>query len=48
MGMCRWMGSHFQDCINYYEVAFFRVTRMGSHIFRILGVRKFRYLDVQV
>ena len=22
MGMSRWMGSHFHDCINYYEVVF--------------------------
>ena len=42
MGMCSWMGSHFHHWIDYYGVAFFiRVTRMGSHIVRILGVRKF-------
>ena len=44
MGRCRWMGSHFHDWINYYGVwgcIFIRVTWMGSHIFRILGVRKF-------
>ena len=22
MGMCRWMGSHFHDCIDYNGVAF--------------------------
>ena len=36
MGMCRWMGSHFHDWIDYNGVAFSieanRVTRMGSHI----------------
>ena len=47
MGMCRWMGSHFHDWIDYYGVAFFvRVTRMRSFIFRILEVRKFRYVGI--
>ena len=36
MGMCRWMGSHFHDWIDYNGV-----TRMGSHIFAFLGVRQF-------
>ena len=36
-GMCRWMGSHFHDWIDYNGVFFDRVTRMGSHIFRFLG-----------
>ena len=41
MRMCRWMGSHFHDWIDYSGVVFFnRVTRMGSQIFGILGVRK--------
>ena len=31
MGMCRRMGSHFHDWIDYNGVD--RVTRMGSHIF---------------
>ena len=32
--MCRWMGSHFHDRIDYNGVAFsIAVTRMGSHIF---------------
>jgi len=36
MGMCRWMGSHFQDWAGYNGVAFssifYRVTRrQGSH-----------------
>ena len=40
--MCRWMGSHFHDWIDYNVVAFSIVTRMGSHIFRLfLGVRQF-------
>ena len=39
--MCRWMGSHFHDCIDYNGVAFQRVTRMGSHIFCFFGVRQF-------
>ena len=44
--MCPWIGSHFHDCIDFYGVAFAfpaifnRVTRMGLHIFEILGVRK--------
>ena len=47
MGMCRWMGSHFHDWIDYYGVAFFvRVTIIGSFIFRILEVRKFRYVGI--
>ena len=29
MGMCRWMGSHFHDWIDYNGVAFSIVTRMG-------------------
>ena len=43
MGMYRWMGSHFHDCIDHYVSGciFIRVTRMASHNFRILGVRKF-------
>ena len=36
MGMCRWIGSHFHDWIDYNGAAFSlganRVTRMGSHI----------------
>ena len=40
--MCRWMGSHFHDWIDYNGVAFSlganRVTRMGSHIFRQVGI----------
>ena len=47
MGMCRWMESHFHDWIDCYGVALFiRVTRMGSHIFNILGVRKFRCVGI--
>ena len=33
MGMCCWMGSHFQDWIDYNGVAFsIEFTRMGSQI----------------
>ena len=44
MGMCSWMRSHFHDWIDYHGVAF--LTGMGSHIVRILGVRKFRYVGI--
>jgi len=50
MGMCRWMGSHFHDWIDYNGVAFSiganRVTRMGSHICWISGVSKFRQVGI--
>ena len=40
----RWIGTHFHEYIDFYGVAFSaifnRVTRMGLHIFEILGVRK--------
>ena len=36
--MCRWMGSHFCDWIDYNGVAFSTVNRMGWHIFGIWGV----------
>ena len=39
--MCRRMGSHFHDWIDYNGVAFSIVTRMGSHIFVFWGVRQF-------
>ena len=41
--MCRWMGSHFHDWIDYNGVTFsiVGVHGMGSHISGILGVRKF-------
>ena len=45
--MCRWMGLHFHDWIDYNGVAVRnRVARMlqcrmGSHIFGIWGVRIF-------
>ena len=41
MGMCRWMGSHFHNWIEYRGCIFNRATGMGLHIFRILGIRKF-------
>ena len=41
--MCRCMGSHFHDWIDYSGVIFShifnRVTRMGSHIFGFFWVR---------
>ena len=50
MGMCRWMGSHFHDWIDYNGVAFSlgtnRVTRMGSHICGISGVSKSRQVGI--
>ena len=47
--MCRWMGSHFYDWIDYNGVAFStdRVTRMGSHIFGFFGVRQFFIFTVR-
>ena len=43
-GMCCWMGSNFHDSTDYNGVAFSsifnRVTRMGSHFFGTLRVRK--------
>ena len=42
MGMYRWMGSHFHDWIDYNKIVFLNgITRMRSHIFWTLGVRKF-------
>ena len=42
MMMCRWMGSHFHDWIDYNGVAFSEsFFRMGSQIFCFLGVRQF-------
>ena len=40
-GMCRWMGLHFHNWIDYNKVEFNTVTWMGSHTFGILGVRIF-------
>ena len=40
--MCRWMGSHFHDWIDYNGVYFsIELLRMGSHIFGFFGVRQF-------
>ena len=40
--MCRWMGSHFHDWIDYNVVAFSEsFFRMGSHIFCFFGIRQF-------
>ena len=42
MEMCCWMRAHFCDWVDCQEVVFNnRVTRMGSYILWILGVRKF-------
>ena len=41
IGLCRMMGSHFHDWIDYNGVALSTVTRMGSYIFRFLGVKTF-------
>ena len=50
MGMCRWMGSHFHDWIDYNGAAFSigtnRVTKMGWHICGISGVSKFRQVGI--
>ena len=41
--MSHWMGLHFLwiDYNNLSGYIFIRVTRMGSHIFEILRLRKF-------
>ena len=42
LGMCRWMGSHFHDWIDYNGRRIFNgVTRMVSHIFGFYGARRF-------
>ena len=45
LGMYRWMGLHFHNWTDYNGVTFLacfsRVTRMGSQIFGIFGIRKF-------
>ena len=45
LGMCRWMRSLFHNLTDYNGVTFLacfsRVTRMGSQIFGIFGIRKF-------
>ena len=47
MGMCRWMGSHFHDWIDYNgSLGAIRVTRMGSHICGISGVSKFQQVGI--
>ena len=39
--LCRWMGSHFHDWIDYYGVAFLiELLEWGSHIF-VFGLRQF-------
>ena len=41
--MIRWIEWHFHDRVDYNAVLFLTelLTSMGSHIFGILGVRKF-------
>ena len=39
--MCRWLGSHFHDWINYDRVAFSIDLLEWGHIFRFFGVRQF-------
>ena len=43
MGMCRWMGSHFHDCIDYNGVAFSKELLEWGRIFSgfNFGVRIF-------
>ena len=41
IGMCRWMGSHFHDWIDYNEVAFSIELLEWGRIFWDFGVRKF-------
>ena len=40
MGMCRWMGSHFHDWIDYNGVAFSieLLAKMWSHIFGFFSI----------
>ena len=40
MGMCRWMGSHFHDWIDYNGVAHFRFGFWGGRQFFIFTVSK--------
>ena len=45
MGMCRWMGSHFHDRVDYKEGCIFnrvpdRVTTMGSQMSGFGGKKK--------
>ena len=40
MGMCRWMGSHFHDWIDYNGVAFSIELLEWVANFRILGVSR--------
>ena len=42
MGMCRWMGSHFHDWIDYNGVAFsIELLEWGRTFSDFLGVRQF-------
>ena len=49
MGMCRWMGSHFHDCIDYNGVAISTELLEWGRIFsefwgkNLLASREFRY-----
>ena len=44
--MCRWMGSHFHDRIDFNGVALSTVTIMGLRFCLIFGVRQFFILTV--
>ena len=44
--MCRWMGSHFHDRIDFNGVTLSRVTVTGLRICLIFGVRQFFILTV--
>ena len=41
LGMCRWMGLHFHDRIDYNGVAFSIELIEWGRTFRIFGVRQF-------
>ena len=41
MGMCRWMGSHFHDWIDYIGVAHFRIFG-GKTVLHIYGLQTYQ------
>ena len=45
--MCRWMGSHFHDWIDYNGVAFSIELLEWGRAFSDFGVRKFYYVGSQ-
>ena len=47
IGMCRWMGLHFHNWIDYNRVAFSKeLLEWGHTFFGILGVRKFWQAEI--